>query len=131
MKALDTGFLLALLDGSTKAREQLRKLRGHEIATTEANLLELSYLAAAASPRGRTARLAALEKLRQRLTVLPLDGRATHEASERVSKLPEKVAPTVAMMAGALEAAGCEELITDDPRPIPGDWSFRVRLLRL
>jgi predicted nucleic acid-binding protein len=131
MRALDTGILLGLLEGSARARELLRKLRGSELATTEANLLELAYLAAATPPRGRAARLNALEKLRQRLTVLPLDARAVRESTSGIIRQPERLAPTVAAMLGALEAAGCEELYTDDPRAIAGDWGFKVKVVAL
>ena len=129
MKGLDTGVLLALLQGSARAREQLRRLRGSEVATTEANLLELAYLAGTGSPKARGARLAALERLRQRLTVLPIDARSTAEAAQRVSRLPERIPPTVAAMLGALEAAGCDELLTDDRRTIAGDWGFKVKVI--
>ena len=129
MKALDTGVLLALLEGSSRAREQIRKLRGSEVATTEANLLELAYLAAEAPAKARGARLAVLERLRQRLTVLPVDARSTREASSRVLRGPDRLSPAVVAMLGALEAAGCEELLTDDPRSIRGDWSVKVRVV--
>ena len=131
MKALDTGVLLGLLEGSTKVRDQVRRLRGVELATTEANLLELAYLAGAGSPTARRGRLAALEKLRQRLTVLPLDARAVQRSTEQVARLGERISPTAALMLGALQAAGCEELLTDDPRSITGDWGLRVRSLSI
>jgi predicted nucleic acid-binding protein len=127
VKALDTGILLALLEGSSKARDLVRKLRGAELATTEANLLELAYLAASGPARARSTRLATLEKLRQRLTVLPIDAHATEEAGRRVVRGSDRLAPTVAAMLGALSAAGCEELLTEDPKAIGGDWGFRVR----
>jgi predicted nucleic acid-binding protein len=126
VKAVDTGVLLAFLQGSTKARDLVRKSRGTELATTEANLLELAYCAGASSGRGRASRLAAIERLRQRLTVLPLDARGAREAITRVGRSPGGLAPTVALMLGALEAAGCEELWTDDPRAVSGNWRFRV-----
>ncbi len=126
MKAIDTGVLLALLQGSPRARELLKKLRGTEVATTEANLLELAYCAGAASGRARTSRLAAIEKLRQRLTVLPVDARATREAAARLGRGGVRISPTVAQMLGALETAGCEELWTDDPKEIQGNWRFKV-----
>ena len=129
MKALDTGLLLGLLEGSAKARELVRRLRGVELATTEANLLELAYFVPSVSRRSRSAGLAALERLRQRLTVLPLDGRSISTASQRIHGHAEKVAPTVAAMMGALAAAGCEELLTDDPRSIVGDWGVRVKVV--
>ena len=127
MKALDTGPLLALLAGSRRARELVRKLRGSELATTEANLLELAWLAAKCPAGARKSRLAALERLRQRITVLPLDARATREVSSRLAQLPRTTSPTVAMMLGALQAAGCEELLTDEPIGVAGDWSFILR----
>ncbi len=131
MKALDTGVLLALLEGSPRARELTRKLRGAEIATTEANLLELGYLAGRPARRDTASRLAALERLRQRLTVLPLEEHAVHEATLRLVRDGSRLAPTVAAMLGTLEAAGCEELLTDDPRPLAGDWRFKVRRVNL
>ena len=129
MKALDTGVLLGLLEGSPKVRELLRKLRGSELATTEANLLELAYLAGVAQGKTRGARMAALERLRQRLTIVPIDRRAVHEATAQISKGSGRLAPTVAAMLGALEGAGAEELLTDDPKAIAGDWTFRVRVV--
>lgn len=131
MKALDTGLLLALLEGSAKARELVRRLRGVELATTEANLLELAYFASSGSQRGRSSRLAALERLRQRLTVLPLDARSIAGASVRIARHAERVSPTVGAMMGALSAAGCEELLTDDPRSVVGDWGVRVKVVHI
>jgi len=131
MKALDTGVLLALLEGSSRARDQLRRLHGTEIATTEVNLLELAYLASGAPPRARAARLASLERVRHRLTVLPIEARSTREVSSRISKGSSRLSPTVAAMLGALQAAGCEELITDDPRAAAGEWGLRVRVIQL
>jgi len=131
MKALDTGILLALLEGSSRARDLVRKLRGSELATTEANLLELSFLAANAPPRARAGRLGAVEKLRQRLTVLPIDGHANREALAGILRQGDRLSPTIAMMLGALEAAGCEELYTDDGRGMAGDWSFKVKVAPL
>jgi len=131
MKALDTGVLLALLEGSTRARDLLRKLRGIELATTEANLLELGYLAGAAPAKARKGRLAALEKLRQRLTVLEINARSTREATNRLAKGTGPVSLPAAAMLGALQAAGCEELLTDEPRTVSGDWGVRVRAVRV
>jgi uncharacterized protein with PIN domain len=125
VKALDTPVLLALLEGDRGARELVRRLRGHEIATTEANLLELALLAEA-SPRARAARREAIARLRRKLTVLPIDGRAVEEAARRTS--PREIlrgSPHSLGMLGALEAAGCEELFVDGPLP-SGRWRFRM-----
>ncbi len=129
MKAVDTGVLLALLEGSSKAREAVRKLRGAEIATTEANLLELTSIAARGSGKIRAHRLEVLERLRQRLTVLPVDARSSREVARTSAKQAGRLAPLVAAMLGTLEAAGCEELVTDDRALAGGGWSFRVRVL--
>jgi predicted nucleic acid-binding protein len=127
VKALDTPVLLELLEGSAAVREQLRRLRGVEVATTEANLLELTYLATRGSKRARADRLAALARLRRRLTVLPLDPRGTEEVSRHAD--PDTGAPSLLTLAmlGALEAAGCDELLTIGRLPLGGKWRFRVR----
>ena len=130
MKALDTGVLLALLEGSAKARDVVRKLRGVELATTEVNLVELGYLAGG-SRRVTATRLNALEKLRHRLTVLPIDSRGAREAIAIVSAARRPLAPSVAVMVGALRAAGCEELITDDAGSLPTEAGLRVRTVSL
>ena len=126
MKALDTSALLALLEGDPRLRTLLRRWRGEEIATTEANLLELTFLAANGAARGRTQRLAALGRLRRRLTVLPIDSRAGEEAGRRVERGGPTPPPSVLGMLAALEASGCEELLTDEPRLLVGKWSFKI-----
>jgi predicted nucleic acid-binding protein len=129
VKALDTGVLLSLLEGSARVRERIRALRGEEVATTEANLLELAYLAAGGPVRGRVSRLAALERLRQRVTVLPIDARSVREAASRVVRGADGLSPTVAAMLGALVAAGCDEILTDDPKSLGGDWGLKIRAI--
>lgn len=126
MKALDTSVLLALLEGDRAARDLLRKLRGTEIATTEVNMLELAYLAGRASPRSRSHRRDAVDRLRRKLTVLPIDQRAVLEAERRVVKGEGPSSTGVAGMLGALETAGCEELFTSDPQECVGRWRFKV-----
>jgi len=126
MKALDTPILLALLQGSPRVRDQLRRLRGTELATTEANFLELAYLAASAPAKLRGERLTALTRLRQRITALPIDSRGLEEASRRIAAAPGRN-PLVTAMLGALEAYGCEELLTDRPDQLGGPWRFKLR----
>ncbi len=127
MKALDTPILLGLLQGSARLKDQLRRLRGIEFATTEANLLELAYLNSSASAKTRGERLAALTRLRQRITVLPIDARATEEATKRVASATTSRSPLVTAMLGALEAYGCDELLTDQPELFGGTWRFKIR----
>jgi len=126
MKALDTSVLLALLEGDRSARDLVRKLRDVEVATTEANFLELAYLAGRGSPRVRGHRREALGRLRRKLTVLPIDPRAVTEAENCVIRGNAPSSPLLAGMLGALEAAGCDELFTSDPQECRGRWRFRV-----
>jgi predicted nucleic acid-binding protein len=126
MKALDTSVLLALLEGDRSAKELARKWRSVEIATTEGNLLELATLARRGPPRSRARRREAIERLRRKVTVLPIDQRAVSEVERRLAKGEGPYAPVVAGMLGALEAAGCDELITTDPEDCSGRWRFKV-----
>lgn len=125
MKALDTSVLLSLLEGAPGAKELLRRLRGVEVATTEANLLELGILAAHGPERLRTARREALNRLRRKITVLPLDAKATDTAIRHLGKGPTGAPPLVTAMLGALESSGCEELLTLDP-VAKGKWRGRI-----
>jgi predicted nucleic acid-binding protein len=130
VKALDTSALLVLLHGGPLARELLRQLRGLEVATTEANMLELQALVARGPSRTRGAHGRALYRLRRCLTVLPLDAKALDSVSRRASRQELKVSPLLLGMLGTLEANGCDELITGDHGPIPGRWAFRIVRLR-
>lgn len=114
MKGLDTSVLLALLEGDRGTRNLLTRLRGIELATTEINLLELSYLAARAPPRTRAARREVLDRLRRKITVLSIDSRAVDQAGRRLGKGSEKTPPHVLAMLGALESSGCDELFTHE-----------------
>ncbi|MFY9717388.1 MAG: PIN domain-containing protein [Thermoplasmata archaeon] len=126
MKALDTPALLALLEGNPRVRQLLKKWRGEEVATTEVNLLELAFLAAHSSSRGRAHRMAALGRLRRRITVLGVDSRAVDEAFRRLERGGPTPGLTVLAMLSTLETNGCEELLTDDPRQIQGKWRFKT-----
>ncbi len=127
MKALDTSVLLAFLEGDRAARDLVHKLRGVEIAATEANLLELSYLAAKGTSRAH--RQEVLERLRRRLTVLPIDARAVGNAGRLLRRGADRYPPTLLAMMGALEAGSCEELFTLDQGLARGPWKVRVSLL--
>lgn len=126
MKALDTSVLLALLEGDRSVRELLRRLRGVEVATTEANFLELAYLAAHGPSRVRKRRREALARLRQKLTVLPIDPRAVAEAESALLSGEAPASPLLVGMLGALEAEGCDELYTADTKDFKGRWRFQL-----
>jgi predicted nucleic acid-binding protein len=130
VKALDTSALLALLHGDPGARELVRQLRGMEVATTEANMLELHALIGREPSGVRGARREALSRLRRCVTVLPIDARALEAASRKPSRQDLRVSALTRGMLGALEANGCEELITGDTATLPGRWAFRVSRLR-
>jgi predicted nucleic acid-binding protein len=131
VKALDTSVLLALLDADEGAPRLVKELRGEEVATTEANLLELSVLASRGTPRDRRRRREALARLRRRITVLPIDSRAVDCAGAHLEKNPAGTPALVAAMLGALEANGCEELLTLDPAADATRWKFRTVRIRL
>jgi predicted nucleic acid-binding protein len=126
VKALDTPVLLALLEGNPRTRQLLRQWRGEEVATSEANLLELALIAARGPARERIQRTSALGRLRRRLTVLPIDSRTGEEMLRRSERGLTASSPTVFAMLCALETSGCEELVTEDPRQLPGKWRFKI-----
>lgn len=125
MKALDTSILLDLLEGDPRARALLRRWRGVEIATTEANLLELYSIAGRIQGPVRSERFSALARLRHSLTVLPIDSRSAEMVARRAPK-GGSIPPVTLGILGALEANGCDELATAKPSEIPGRWVFRV-----
>lgn len=131
MKALDTPVLLGLLHGTPAVKTLIKSLSGEELATTEANLLELTALAARAPKEARADRMRALERLRRRLTVLPIDRQAGLQVASRLTSEESASRLLVWAMYGALEAHGCAELITDSKGSLPGGrWRFKVRRLR-
>lgn len=115
MKALDTPVLLDLLRGLPAAEEFFRELPAEELATTEVNLWELGVLAHQDRSRGVERRLAALDRLRQKLTVLPFDATSTAHALRLLAPARRRSAvasPSRSMILGILEAHGCSEWIT-------------------
>lgn len=126
MKALDTSILLALLEGEAGAREILKRVRGEEVATTEANLLELVYISGHGPGRSQAARRLALERLRRKITVLPIDSRAVDLAGRHMGKGAGDLPPLVLAMMATLEASGCDELLTRDEPPRSGKWRFKL-----
>ncbi len=126
MKALDASALALVLEGDTGAKTALRSLRGHEVATTEVAMLELALLARQGPKKVQAARRDVLERLRQKLTVLPIDSRASGEGLRRARGRLGR--PELLQLAewGALEAAGCEEIFTASRRGPTGNWRLKV-----
>ncbi|MGI0055220.1 MAG: PIN domain-containing protein [Thermoplasmata archaeon] len=130
MKGLDTPALLALLHGEGATKSILRSWAGEELATTELNLLELTAIALSGSPKGRSARLEALGRLRRRLTVLPVDSKA--QASLAARGAPSRSAADLLLITtyATLEGAGCAEVLTGAKSSTPpGHWKLKVRRL--
>lgn len=127
MKALDTPVLLRLLHGDERVRSLLRSLPGEELATTEWNLLELEIALRADARPGRERRRAALDQLRRRLTVLPIDEAALRSARE-IPGQPRSPSEMIELgLLSALQARGCEELYTTRGRA-SGRLRSRVRV---
>lgn len=112
MRGLDSPALLAILDGSEKGRALLDDLVGEEACTTEVNLFELETIALQGPARRRSERLAALERLRRRITVLPLDEASSRAAAALARSNPIGQPPSVWMMLGIFEANDCTSVTT-------------------
>ena len=131
MKAVDSGALTGILEGDSRMRVMFHRLRGVEIATTEISMIELSVRAHQASSKNRAARLRTLEKLRRKITVLPVDDRAGLEASRRIGKREQVTQPYRIAELAALEVNQCDELFTyDKSLPGSGKWRFKITVLR-
>ena len=126
MKGLDTSVLLGLLEGDSSVLRQISRLRGVELATTEVNLLELALIAGHGPARAQRSRRGALERLRRKLTVLPIDGRAIDLVTRRLDRSGEASPPLVLAMLGALESSGCDELFVRDPLRVDSRWKLKV-----
>ncbi len=125
MKGLDTSVLLDLLRGDPQVRAAIHRLHDIELATTEANLLELAHLAAREKTERRRRR-AALEQLRNRITVLPLDARCGERTLRQVKDGHPLPPPLVLGMLSAFDSAGCDELFTSGDAEGWGKWGFKV-----
>ena len=126
MKALDTSVLLGLLEGDGASRALVGRLRGVEVATTEANLLELALIAGHGPARIQRSRREVLARLRRKLTVLPIDGRAIELATRRLDRSNEPTPPLVLAMLGALESSGCDELFVREPVRVSPRWKLKI-----
>ena len=114
MIGLETPVLVHLLEGGRWSGALLQRLRGQEVATTEVNLFELGALAEAPGAAKRSAaRRGAVEMLRKRLTVLPIDSATSKAAHAMAVKDLRGLAEGTVLVLGALHAAGCREVIVD------------------
>lgn len=126
MKGLDTSFVVSLLDGDRAARDLVKRLKDVELATTEANLLELAFVAAR-TPSHAKRRQEVLDRLRRKVTVLPIDSRGVDIARRHIERRPRGVPPLVLAALGAFESAGCDEVYTREDARGWGKWRFKVK----
>jgi predicted nucleic acid-binding protein len=127
MKGLDTPVLLALLEGSPKPRALVRALAGEELATTEVNLFEIELLGRRDKSPGKERRMQALERLRRKLTVLPIDEETTRRAAAIAASARQAAPEGTWLCLGAAEAHGCSEWITSAAGTPPAS-SARIKI---
>lgn len=129
MKGLDTPVLLDLLRGRPSATRLLSALRGEELGTTEINIFELEALVNLDSGPGSDRRRAAVERLRHRLSVVPVDENAVRAAAQLSDHLARRGTPATRLMLGALIAAGCTDCYTTSEVLAPGKHGS-IRIVR-
>ncbi|MGA7845893.1 MAG: PIN domain-containing protein [Thermoplasmata archaeon] len=130
MKGLDTPVLLGLLDGAPKPRALVRALAGEELATTEVNLFEIEVLGRRDKSPGKERRTQALERLRRKLTVLPIDEESTRRAATIAASARQTAPEGTWLCLGAAEAHGCSEWITT-ASGMPPASSARIKIITI
>ncbi len=119
MKGLDTPALLALLEGRPETRSMLDDLGGEELCTTEVNLFELEAIARSGPSPGRARRLAALDRLRRKVTVLPVDERGARAAAAIAAANRVVLSGSTWLVVGTLWASGAGEVLTTPSSGLP------------
>ncbi len=109
----------------------LRKLSGEELCTTTVNLFELEAIARSDPSPGRDRRLAAVEQLRRKLTILPIDERSAALAALERSKAPASTAGSSPswLILGALLSGRCQEWITTAGASFPSSGELKVMVI--
>jgi predicted nucleic acid-binding protein len=126
MRALDTPVLLDLLRGAPSARAVLRASGAEEVATTEVNLWELGRLASADGGAGRDRRLAALDRLRRKLLVFPVDASTVVAAGRSRDARFDRLSPISELILRTVENHGCTEWVTTREVARPGRLGPRL-----
>ena len=127
MKGLDTPVLLGLLHCSRPTAELLRTLEGEELVTTELNLAELTTIVGRGGPRRRKEHLPALERLRRRLTVLPVDRKAIELLGLRAPQIRTAAELHTGLLMATFEAAGCAQVLTASGSRLGGTpWKVKI-----
>ncbi len=131
MKAVDASFLVGLLEGDPRVLRCLSTLRGERLVTTEVEFALLFKQAEAGAKAHRKARREAVRRLRERLTVVPIDDRATRLLEHALAddgSLRTSLSALHSLC--ALEAIGCEVVYSlANPRVLRG-WRLKPINLR-
>lgn len=131
MKALDTPALLAILERRREAAWVLDEVAGGEVCTTEVNLFELEAAVLGERRSERARRLAALERLRKRISVLPVDDKAARTAARIIAEGKGATTTVAALVLGCVSSGGATELLTTEAGRIHAASSpVTIRLLR-
>ena len=115
MKAVDTGFIIDLLNGDPGAAEKAEEIGDNQIATTTISVFEVAYgiFRSQRTDSGRT--LGKAEHLFNRLEILPFDHQAALLAGKITALLDskgEKIERMDAMIGATVMVNGCECIIT-------------------
>jgi predicted nucleic acid-binding protein len=130
VRGLDTPVLLGLLRGDARVSAFLRRAEAEDLCTTVINLFELEAIARSDRAPGRERRLSSLERLRRKVTVLPIDERATELSAQEASRAEAPAAPpSTWLILGALLSGGCSEWITTREARFPSAAGLKVTLL--
>jgi predicted nucleic acid-binding protein len=119
MKVLDTPLLLDLLRGRVSVRTLAEHAKGEELATTELNLFELEVMARIGPKVGRDRRLAAVQRLRRKLTILPIDERACQLGAAAQASHVRAASALECLMLGSARAAGASAWWTSPKESLP------------
>jgi predicted nucleic acid-binding protein len=130
MKGLDTPVLLALLEGAPKSRALVRALAGEELATTEVNLFEIELLGRREKGPGKERRAQAVDRLRRKLTILPIDEESTRRAATIAASARGAAPEGTWLCVGAAEAHGCSEWITTADG-VPPASAARIKITKI
>lgn len=130
MKGIDTPVLVDLLRGRAAAWESVLSGQPEELATTEINLFELETLARREGKAGLDRRLAAVRHLRQKVSVLAVDERASNRASLFAVSDKSGAPPLDWLVVAAAETSGCTTWLTTGASRLPAKVG-RIRVVKV
>ncbi|MHB1434627.1 MAG: PIN domain-containing protein [Thermoplasmata archaeon] len=131
MKAVDFSFLKGLLEGDPRVLRCLSTLRGERLVTTEIEYAALLKQAEAGAKSQRKARREAVRRLRERVTVVPIDDRASRvlEGALTDDGMSGSSLSTLHSLC-ALEALGCDVVYSIARLRVARGWRLKPVNLR-